>query len=124
MFTIKPIRNAADYSASLEAIESRMMAELGSAEADQLEILSMLVEVYEEKHYAIDAPDPIEAIKFHMEQRGLQRADFAAVVGQNRATELLKKQRKLNIDHIRAIVDVWHMPLRALIADYKLTKHV
>ncbi|MBL4836183.1 MAG: hypothetical protein JKY34_01285 [Kordiimonadaceae bacterium] len=120
---IKPIRNEADYTASLKAIEPLMMAEPGSAEADQLEILSTLIEVYEEKHYTIDAPDPIEAIKFHMEQQGLQRADFAAVVGQNRATELLKKQRKLSIDHIRAIVDVWHMPLRALIADYELAKH-
>ncbi len=123
MTGVKPIRTEADYKAALEAIEPLMMAEPESKEADELEILSTLIEAYEAEHYRIDAPDPIEAIKFHMEQRGFTRADFAEVVGQNRATELLKKQRKLNLTNIRAIVGAWHMPIGALIGDYELSNH-
>ena len=93
MTKIKPIRSEADYNAALLAIVPLMAAEPKSDEAD------------EKEHYPIEAPDPIEAIKFHMEQRGLERKDFAQIVGQNRATEILKKQRKLNLTNIRAIVD-------------------
>lgn len=105
MTKIKPIRSEADYNAALLAIVPLMAAEPKSDEADDLEVLSRLIEAYEKEHYPIEAPDPIEAIKFHMEQRGLERKDFAQIVGQNRATEILKKQRKLNLTNIRAIVD-------------------
>ena len=123
MTNVTPIRTEADYEAALEAIEPLMLAELGTPEADDLEVLSTLIAAYEDKHYHIDAPDPIEAIKFHMEQRGLVRRDLAEIVGQNRATELLQKQRKLNLNNIRAIVDKWHIPIEALITDYQIGNH-
>lgn len=119
---IKPIRTEADHLAALKAIEPLMTAEPGSPEADELEVLSILIEAYEAKRYPVDAPDPIEAIKLHMELTGLKRADFAKVVGQSRATELLRKQRKLNLTNIRAIVSAWNIPINALIADYELTR--
>ncbi|NVJ69057.1 MAG: hypothetical protein HWE08_01810 [Alphaproteobacteria bacterium] len=123
MTNITPIRTEADYEAALEAIEQLMLAEPGSPEADDLEVLSTLIAAYEDKHHHIDAPDPIEAIKFHMEQRGLVRRDFAEIVGQNRATELLQKRRKLNLNNIRAIVTKWQIPIEALITDYQTKNH-
>ena len=73
---IKPIRTQADYEAALREIERLFDAKPGTAEADRLEVLTTLTEVYEEKHYAIPLPDPIEAILYHMESRGLSRRDL------------------------------------------------
>ena len=117
---IRPIRTEADYENALEAILPLMDAEPGTEGADDLEVLSRLIEAYEDEHYKIEAPNPIEAIKFHMEQRGLERKDFALIVGQNRATELLGRQRKLTLGNIRAIHNLWKMPIEALIGDYRL----
>ncbi|MFW6307418.1 MAG: helix-turn-helix domain-containing protein [Campylobacterales bacterium] len=118
---IKPIKNERDYLDALSAIESLMDAKPNTQEMDELEILTTLVEVYEAQHYAIDAPDPIEAIKFRMEQEGLKQKDLISIVGsKSRVSEILNKKRKLTIEMIRNFNKQLNIPIESLFLDYKL----
>ena len=118
---IKPIRNEQDYTATLRRIESLMSAKPNTPQMDELEVLTTLVEAYEEQHYRIDAPDPIEAIKFRMEQEGLKQKDLAAIVGsKSRVSEILNKKRKLTIEMIRKLHKHLHIPIESLFVDYKI----
>tara|TARA_R110000868_G_scaffold74471_2_gene215389 strand:+ start:118 stop:495 length:378 start_codon:yes stop_codon:yes gene_type:complete len=118
---IKPIKNQQDYELAMALIETLWDAESGSAEADQLDILATLVEVYEKQHFAINAPDPVEAIKFRMEQQGLSDADLVPLLGQrSRVSEILNKKRKLSISMIRNLHQHLKIPLESLISDYHL----
>ncbi|MFP4332113.1 MAG: type II toxin-antitoxin system HigA family antitoxin [Campylobacterales bacterium] len=118
---IKPIKNEQDYLDALSAIESLMDAKPNTQEMDELEILTTLVEVYEAQHYAIDAPDPIEAIKFRMEQEGLKQKDLISIVGsKSRVSEILNKKRKLTIEMIRNFNKQLNIPIESLFLDYKL----
>ena len=93
---IRPIKTEADYQAALQTIESLMMAEPDSPEGDRLDVLATLVEAYERVHYPIDFPDPVEAIKFRMEQQGLTIDDLVPVIGRkNRVYEILSRKRPL-----------------------------
>ena len=118
---IKPIRTEKDYEKALERVEEIMDAEFGSEEFDELEILSTLIENYEGKHFKIDIPDPIEAIKFRMEQEGLKQKDIAELFGNKvRVSEVLNKKRRLTLDMIRNLHDNLSIPYDSLLNKYEL----
>jgi HTH-type transcriptional regulator/antitoxin HigA len=120
---IKPIKNQQDYELAMDSIENLWDAKPGSPEADELDILATLVESYEKQHFEIDAPDPVEAIKFRMEQQGLIDADLVPLLGQrSRVSEVLNKKRKLSISMIRNLHQRLKIPLESLISDYHLVK--
>jgi HTH-type transcriptional regulator/antitoxin HigA len=99
---IKPIKNDADYQAVLKEIERLFDASPDTPDGDKLEILTTLVEAYEEKHYSIPIPDPIEAILYHMESRGLSRRDLELYIGSRaRVSEVLNRKRPLTMEMIR-----------------------
>jgi len=117
---IKPIKSEQDYQEALSIIDSLMSAKPNTEEMDKLEVLTTLVESYEEQYYKIDAPDPIEAIKFRMEQEGLKQKDLVAIVGsKSRVSEILNKKRKLTIEMIRNLHNQLHIPIESLFLDYK-----
>jgi HTH-type transcriptional regulator / antitoxin HigA len=99
---LKPIRYKKDLSEALARIDELIDAKTGTPEYDELEILSTLVEAYEEKHCPIPPPDPVEAIKFRMDQLGLKQSDIAKYLGgKNRASEVLSRKRPLSLRMIR-----------------------
>lgn len=118
---IKPIKTEEDYRLALERVEELWEATPNSKEADELDILATLLEAFEEKNYPIEAPDPVEAIKFRMEQQGLQPLDLVPYLGQrSRVTEVLNRKRKLSINMIRNLHQGLKIPLESLIQDYSL----
>jgi HTH-type transcriptional regulator/antitoxin HigA len=120
---IKPIKNQQDYELAMVTIEKLWDAKSGSTEADKLDILATLVESYEKQQFKIEAPDPVAAIKFRMEQQGLSDADLVPLLGQrSRVSEVLNKKRKLSISMIRNLHHQLKIPLESLISDYHLVK--
>jgi HTH-type transcriptional regulator/antitoxin HigA len=116
---IAPIRNEKDYQNALERLELIFDAQKGSEKGDELEILSILIDRYENENFPIGMPDPIEAIKFRMEQMGMKQKDLAEVVGfKSRVSEILSKKRKLTLDMIRKLNTTLHIPTEVLIQDY------
>jgi HTH-type transcriptional regulator/antitoxin HigA len=116
---LKPIKTKKDYQQALQRLEDIFDAKKGTPEGDELEILSMLIEQYEDDNFPIDLPDPIEAIKFRMEQLGYTQTDLAKVVGlKSRASEILSKKRKLTLDMIRQLHDKLNIPTDVLIQAY------
>ncbi|MCW3083417.1 MAG: transcriptional regulator [Bacteroidetes bacterium] len=119
--TIKPIKTKKDYQNALARLEQIFDAKKNSAEGDELEILGILIEKYEDEHFPVDLPDPIEAIKFRMEQLGYNQTDLAKVVGlKSRASEILNKKRKLTLEMIRLLHDNLKIPTDILIKDYMI----
>lgn len=119
MNVIRPIRNEEDYETALAEIEARWDAELGSAEADRLEILVTLVEAYEAEHYPIPAPDPIELILHVMEARGLTRRDLEPYLGSRaRVSEVLNRRRPLSLEMIRKLQAGLGLPADVLVQPY------
>jgi HTH-type transcriptional regulator / antitoxin HigA len=117
--TIKPIKTKKDYQAAMNRLDAIFDSKPGTPSGDELEILTMLIEKYEDEHVQIDYPDPIEAIKFRMEQMGYTQNDLAKVVGlKSRASELLNKKRKLTLDMIRKLHISLSIPTDVLIQDY------
>ena len=117
---LKPIRTQADYKAALKTITSLLDAPEGSKEAGMLEVLSVLVEAYEEEHHPVDPPDPIEAIKFRMEQMGLSRRDLEPYLGSRaRVSEVLNRKRPLSVEMIRRLHAGLGIPAETLIRPYK-----
>ena len=117
---IKPIKNEEDYSQTLSYIESLMDAKQNTPQMDELEVLTTLVEAYEEQHYKIDVPDPIEAIKFRMEQEGLKQKDLVTIVGsKSRVSEIFNRKRKLTIEMIINLHKQLHIHVESLFLDYK-----
>ncbi len=114
---IRPIRNSSDHESALKRIEALMSAQNGTAEGDELDVLATLVDAYEKEHFAIDSPpDPIEAIKFRMEQMGLSRKDLEPFLGSRaRVSEVLNKRRGLSLTMIRSLHENLEIPLDALI---------
>jgi HTH-type transcriptional regulator/antitoxin HigA len=113
---IRPIKSDTDYNETLKEIESLMMAETNSPEGDRLDVLVTLVEAYERKHYPIDFPDPIEAIKFRMEQQGLTVEDLVPVIGRkNRVYEVLARKRPLTLRMIEGLHNSFSIPAESLI---------
>jgi len=119
---IKPIRTEEDYELALTEIESLMEATPNSDDFDKLEVLTMLVDNYEAIHYGIDIPDPIEAIKFRMEQEGLIQNDLVDFFGnKSRVSEILNKKRKLTLEMIRNLNTHLNIPFENLLGEYRLT---
>ena len=118
--TIKPIKTKKDYQKALERLEMIFDAKKGSKEGDELEVLGILIEKYEDEHFPVGFPDPIEAIKFRMEQMGYTQNDLANVVGlKSRASEILNKKRKLTLEMIRLLHHTLKIPTDVLIQAYK-----
>ena len=123
MKSLKPIRTEADYEAALEEVERLWGARIGTPEGDRLDILATLIDVYENEHYPIDPPDPIEAIKFRMEQQGLTRKDLEGVLGsRTRVAEVLNRQRGLSIAMIRRLHEKLGISAEVLIRPTRMTK--
>jgi len=117
--TIKPIKTKKDYQQALARLEIIFDAKKGSAKGDELEILGMLVDNYENENLPVGFPDPVEAIKFRMEQLGYNQSDLANVVGlKSRASEILNRKRKLSLEMIRQIHDRLNIPTEVLIQAY------
>lgn len=116
---IKPIRTKKDYEQALARLEVIFDSKKGTDKGDELEILGMLIENYENEKFPIGFPDPIEAIKFRMEQLGYNQTDLANVVGlKSRASEILNRKRKLSLEMIRQIHDSLNIPTEVLIQAY------
>ena len=116
---IKPIRNEKDYQNALNRLELIFDAKKGTVKGDELEILYILIDQYENEKFPIGMPDPIEAIKFRMEQMGMKQKDLAEVVGfKSRVSEVLNRKRKLTLDMIRKLNTTLHIPTEVLIQDY------
>lgn len=116
---MKLIKTKKDYQVAINRLEVIFDAKPNSKEGDELEVLSMLIDNYEKENYPIDFPDPIEAIKFRMEQLGYNQADLASIIGlKSRVSEILNKKRKLTLEMIRNLHETLNIPTDVLIQCY------
>jgi HTH-type transcriptional regulator / antitoxin HigA len=116
---IRPIKNEKDYQRALSRLESIFDAKKGTDNGDELEILSILIDNFERENFPIEMPDPIEAIKFRMEQMGMKQKDLVEIVGlKSRVSEILNKKRKLTLEMIRQISSSLHIPTEVLVQEY------
>jgi len=116
---IKPIKTEKEYNQALERLEMIFDAKLGSPEGDELEVLGVLIDKFENENFPIGLPDPIEAIKFRMEQMGYNQTDLAKIVGlKSRASEILNRKRKLSLEMIRKLHERLNIPTDVLIQEY------
>ena len=116
---IKPIKTEQDYNEAIQGWRKFSMQKRGQMTGDELEILGILIENYENEFFPIDLPDPIEAIKFRMEQMNYSQNDLAEVIGlKSRASEILNKKRKLSLEMIRNLHDRLKIPTEVLIQAY------
>ncbi len=118
---IKPIKTESDYQAALTEIDRLFDVVPGTPDSDRLEVLTTLVEAYESKHDAIPLPDPIEALAYYMESRGLTRRDLERYIGSRaRVAEVLNRRRALSIEMIRRLHQGLGIPAEVLIQPYEL----
>lgn len=123
MMDIKPIRTEKDYHTALEIVEELWDAEQGTPEADKLDILTTLIEVYEDQNFPIETPSPVEAIRFRMEQLGLRPKDLEPFVGQRgRVSEILNERRPLTLRMIRKLAKGLNIPVSVLIQEQRFQK--
>ena len=116
---IKVLKTEDDYNQALKKLDEIFHAPADSKEGDEAELLSILIEIYEDEHYPIEAPDPIEAIKFRMEQMGMTKKELAEVIGyKSRVSEIFSRKRKLTLKMIRNLHDKLKIPYESLIANY------
>jgi len=116
---LRPIKTKRDYQQGLDRLEVIFDAKKGTSQGDELEILGILIDQYENEHFPIDLPDPIEAIKFRMEQLGYTQTDLTKVVGlKSRASEILSGKRKLSLEMIRQLHEKLNIPTDVLIQAY------
>lgn len=117
---IKVLKTETDYENAMERIEAIFDAKPDTPKGDELELLTLLVEKYEEEHYPIELPHPIEAIKFRMDQMGLKQKDIVDCFGdKSKVSDVLNLKRKLNLSYIRNLHQKLHIPLDALVGDYE-----
>lgn len=120
---LKPIKTEADYRAALKRVEVIFDAKLGTPESDELEILGLMVDDYENKHYPIEAPDPIEAIKIRMEEMHLRQVDLISEIGgKSRVSEVLNKKRRMTVEMIRKLAIRLNLSTNLLVEDYQLIR--
>ena len=120
---LKPIRSKADYKRALADVERLWGAKGGTPEGDRLDVLATLIDAYETEHYPMDPPDPVEAIKFRMEQQGLTRKDLEPLIGtRTRVSEVLNRKRNLSIGMIRRLHDRLGISAEVLIRPSQSTK--
>ena len=113
---VKPIRSRRDYEAALDEVGRLWDAKAGTRDGDRLDVLATLIDAYEAEHYPMDPPDPIEAIKFRMEQQGLTRRDLEEIIGtRTRIAEILNRKRGLSIAMIRRLHERLGIPAEVLI---------
>ena len=118
---IKLIKNDTDYQKALKRLEEIFDAKAGTSESDEADILGLMVDEYENKHFPIEAPDPIEAIKIRMEDLNLKQSDLAeALGGKNRVSEILNRKRRLTLEMIRNLTKKLNLSPGLLIQDYQL----
>lgn len=116
---IKAIKTEEDYNQALKRLEEIFHAPINSKEGDEAEILSILIEKYEDEYYPIEAPDPIEAIKFRMEQMGMSKKELAQILGySSRVSEIFNRKRKLTLRMIRNLHEKLNIPYESLISKY------
>ena len=119
--TLRPLKTEADYKEALAEVESIFDAEANTPEADRLDVLAMLVEAYEEEHYPIPAPDPVAALEYYMDSRGLTRRDLEPYLGSRaRVAEVLNRKRGLSIEMIRRLHQGLGISADILIQPYTL----
>jgi HTH-type transcriptional regulator/antitoxin HigA len=119
---IKPIKTEKDYNAALKEVENLFHAEPGTPDGDRLDVLSTLIEAYEDAHYEIPAPDPIEALHYFMESRGLTRADIEPYIGSRaRVSEILNRKRPLTLPMIQRLHTELGIPAEVLVKPYKVS---
>lgn len=120
---IRPIKTEADYQAALAEIEQLFESVPDTPEGDRLEVMTTLVEAYEEKHYSLPLPSPIEAIHYHMESRGLSRRDLEPYIGSRaRVSEVLNRKRPLSMEMIRNLHSGLGIAAEVLIQPYQTLK--
>jgi len=118
---IKLIKSDSDYNNALDRLNEIFNAKTGSIESDEADILGLLIDEYEQVHYPIDAPDPIEAIKIRMEEMQLKQVDLIPEIGgKSSVSEVLNRKRKLTIEMIRNLTNKLNLSAELLIKDYKL----
>ena len=120
---ISPIKNETDYRNALKRLEAIFDAAIGTSEGDEADLLGLMIDDYEKKHYPILAPDPIEAIKIRMEEMHLKQIDLINEIGgKSRVSEILNRKRKLTVEMIRKLNRRLNLSPELLISDYKLVK--
>ena len=120
---IKPIKTEKDYEKALERLEIIFDAPANTKDGDEAEVLSMLIDNFENEHYPINAPDPIEAIKIRMEEMNLKQKDLVGVIGgKSRVSEILNKKKRLTVDMIRELERILHISASVLVNNYNITK--
>lgn len=120
---IKPIKTEADYQVALNRLDKIFDAKIGTKESDEADILGLLIDDYENIHYPIEAPDPIEAIKIRMKELHLKQVDLVSEIGgKSRVSEVLNRKRKLTIDMVRNLTEKLSLSAGLLIKDYQLTQ--
>ena len=118
---IHPIRTKADYRAALKEVERLWEAEPAPPEGDRVDVLVTLIEAYEAKHFPIPAPDPIAAIAYMMEQKGLSRRDLEPAIGsRGRVSEVLTRKRPLTLPMVRALSPLLDIPVDVLVRPYPM----
>ncbi len=116
------LKTKSDYLRALKRLEMIFDAPFGTNESDEADLLGLLVDEYEKKHYKIEAPDPIEAIKIRMEERQLKQKDLIDVIGgKSRVSEVLNRKRKLTLEMIRNLAASLDLSTDILVSDYQLT---
>jgi HTH-type transcriptional regulator / antitoxin HigA len=120
---LKLIKTDADYKKALQRLESLFDAEVGSLASDEADLWALMIDEYEKKHFPIEAPDPIEAIKIRMEEMHLKQTDLVDVLGgKSRVSEILNKKRKLTVEMIRKLTKKLNLSASLLINDYQLVR--
>ncbi|MEK6476814.1 transcriptional regulator [Catalinimonas sp. 4WD22] len=120
---IKLIKTKKDYQQALQRLEELFDAPIGTIESDEADILGLLIDEYEKKHYPIEAPDPIEAIKIRMEEMQLKQKDLVSEIGgKSRVSEILNRKRKLTLEMIRNLATRLNLSAAILIKDYQILK--
>ncbi len=115
--TIKPIRTEKDLRAALKRLDVIFQAPAGTPAAEEMEVLATLIEAYEDKHYPVSPPDPVEAIKFRMEQQGLSPADLQPFIGASgRVSEVLSRKRPLSLRMVKRLHEGLRIPYESLLA--------
>ena len=116
---LKIIKKKKDYLHSLERFEKIFQAKAGTKESEEADVLSLLIKDYEDKNYFLQAPDPLAAIKYRMEQQGLTNSDLASILGfKSRVSDLFNHHRKLNLGMIRKLHNKLNIPLETLVREY------
>lgn len=120
---VKPIKTEKDYEKALKRLAVIFDEPANTKAGDEAEILSLLIENFENERYPIEAPDPIEAIKIRMEEMNLKQKDLVGIVGgKSRVSEILNRKKKLTVDMIRELEKMLHIPASVLVNNYQLSK--